>query len=45
MRRFNVKRGYVVFRDKEATQKVNGGRVSVMPAYKYLLAKASSTST
>jgi len=45
MRRFNVKRGYVVSPDKEATQKVNGGRVSVVPAYKYLLAKVSSTNT
>jgi hypothetical protein len=45
MRRVNVKRGYVVSRDKEVTQKVNGGRISVVPAYKYLLAKVPSTST
>jgi uncharacterized protein len=45
MRRFSVRTGYLVSRDKEATQKVNGGSVRVVPAYKYLLAKASPTST
>jgi predicted AAA+ superfamily ATPase len=45
MRRFNVRRGYVVSPDKEATQKVNGGSVRVVPAYKYLLAKALPTGT
>ena len=45
MRRFNVRRGYVVSPDKEATQKVNGGSVRVVPAYKYLLAKAPPIGT
>jgi predicted AAA+ superfamily ATPase len=39
MRRFNVRRGYVVSPDTEATQKVNGREISVVPAYRFLLAR------
>lgn len=37
MKRFNVKAGYVISRDKEDTRKINGRVISVVPAYKFFL--------
>lgn len=42
MKKFNVKEGYVVSPDKEATQKINGKTISVVPAYKFLLRYSES---
>jgi predicted AAA+ superfamily ATPase len=37
MKRFNVKGGYVIPRDKEETRKINGHVISVVPAFKFFL--------
>ena len=37
MKRFNVKAGYVISRDKEETRKINGIVISVVPASKFFL--------
>ncbi|MEA2051917.1 MAG: hypothetical protein U9O90_03720 [Euryarchaeota archaeon] len=37
MKRFNVKEGYVISRDKEETRKINGKVISVVPASKFFL--------
>ena len=42
MKKFNVKEGYVVSPDKEATEKINGKTISVVPAYKFLLRYSES---
>ena len=37
MKRFNVKAGYMISRDKEETRKINGQIISVVPASKVFL--------
>jgi predicted AAA+ superfamily ATPase len=37
MKRFNVKEGYVISRDKEEIRKINGRVISVVPASKFFL--------
>ncbi len=37
MKKFKVNAGYVVSRDKEATKKLNGKVISVVPAFRFLL--------
>ena len=37
MKRFNVKAGYVISRDKEETREINGRVISVVPASKFFL--------
>lgn len=37
MKKFKVKEGYVISPGREATQKINGKNISVVPAYKFLL--------
>lgn len=37
MKKFKVNAGYVVSRDKEATKKLNGNIISVIPAFRFLL--------
>jgi len=37
MRKFKVKGGYILSRDVEETRQSDGGVITVMPAFKYLL--------
>ena len=39
MKKFNIKEGYVITRDIEETQKINGNLIHSIPAYKYLLTR------
>lgn len=36
MKKFKVKKGYVISPDKEETQKIDGATISVIPAFKFL---------
>lgn len=37
MKKFKATKGYVITPDREATQKINGKNISVIPAFKFLL--------
>lgn len=37
MKKFGLKKGYILSRDIEETRRVNGREISIVPAYKYLL--------
>src|SRR3989344_3156348 len=37
MKKFNVKKGYIISKNKEQRQKINGNIIEVIPAYKFLL--------
>jgi len=39
MRKFSIKKGYVISRDREETREVNGRKIFIVPAYKYLLTR------